>query len=234
MVNGRQKAPVYQPYAVNVQAPERPKLLCLHGGGSSANIFQIQLIRLQRFLEPHFEFVYMDGPMETEPGPGVLPVFEGCGPYWRWVSDDPATPPEEFQRQKDAAVELIKVYMQQTGPYVGLVGFSQGARAAASLLLEQQRQPFVDNSLFGVFLCGTYPPFVPHDEKIVLPTVHVVGLFDPWKPASEELLEQCSEKSTRRVVRFPGGHHLPNPPDAIQQIVGHVLDLYKETVGMKA
>ncbi|KAK2059494.1 oxidoreductase [Colletotrichum caudatum] len=224
---------MYEPYAVNEAPPERPKILCLHGGGASAMIFQIQLIRLSRVLEPQFEFVFLDGPIEGEPGPGVLPVFEGCGPYRRWVMDDPSLAAEEAQLQKETAMELLKVYVQQTGPYVGLMGFSQGARAAASLLLEQQRQPFVPYSLFGVFLCGTYPPFVPDDDKIEAPTVHAVGLFDPWKPASEELIELCSEQSTRQVVRFPGGHHLPNAPDTIQNIAAMVIGVWKETTGAR-
>ncbi|KAK2010237.1 oxidoreductase [Colletotrichum eremochloae] len=224
---------MYQPYAVNVPPPERPKILCLHGGGTSAMIFQIQLIRLSRVLEPQFEFVFLDGPIESEPGPGVLPVFEGCGPYRRWVTDDPSVPAEELERQKETVMELLKMYIQQTGPYVGVMGFSQGARAAASVLLEQQRQPFVPYNLFGVFLCGTYPPFVPDDDKIRAPTVHVVGLFDPWKPASEELIELCSEQSTRQVVRYPGGHHLPNAPDTIQNIAAMVMGLWKETTGAR-
>lgn len=222
---------MYQPYAVNVQPPERPRLLCLHGGGASAAIFEMQLIRLSRVLNTSFEFVFLDGPIETEPGPGILPVFEGCGPYRRWVSDDPRTPADEFARQKETAMELLKMYVQQTGPYAGIVGFSQGARAAASVLLEQQRQPFVNYNMFGVFLCGTYPLFVPDDVKITAPTVHVIGLFDPWKPASEALVEQCSEQSTRKVVRFPGGHHLPNVPDSIQEVAGIILQLHKEATG---
>ncbi|GKT85795.1 oxidoreductase [Colletotrichum tofieldiae] len=194
---------MYQPYAVNVPPPERPKILCLHGGGSSSTIFQIQLIRLSRF-------VFLDGPIETEPGPGVLPVFEGCGPYYRWVSDDPSSPAEELQQQKETAMELLKMAVRRGH------GVLAGARAAASLLLEQQRQPFAPNNLFGVFLCGTYPPFVPDDDKILAPSVHVVGLFDPWKPASEELIELCSERSTRKV-----------------NIAAMVIDLWKETTGAR-
>ncbi|KAK6221251.1 oxidoreductase [Colletotrichum tabaci] len=228
---------MYQPYAVNVPPPVRPKILCLHGGGSSGMIFQIQLVRLSRVLEPRFEFVFLEGPIECDAGPGVLPVFEGCGPYRRWVSDDPSTPADEFARQKETAMELLKVYVQQTGPYVGVLGFSQGARAAASVLLEQQRRPFVPYDMFGVFLCGTYPLFVEEeggdDDKIRAPTFHLVGLFDPWKPASEALIESCAEGSTRKVVRYPGGHHLPNAPETIQNIATMVIDLWKETTGAR-
>ncbi|KAJ3956048.1 hypothetical protein N0V92_007413 [Colletotrichum tropicale] len=213
---------------------QKPRLLCLHGGGTSAQIFQIQLIRLQRILDTRFDFVYIDAPMDSAPGPGVLPVFEGCGPYRRWVSDDPATPADEFQAQKDAAVSFLKTYIKENGPFAGFVGFSQGCRAISSLLLEHQRG---DNDFLGpeakpfaLFICGTFPPFVPHEEKITAPTVHVVGLEDPYESASEQLYEQCSEKSTRRILRFPGGHHLPTAPETIQHVANMTLSVYKETL----
>ncbi|KAL0944804.1 oxidoreductase [Colletotrichum truncatum] len=208
---------------------QRPKLLCLHGGGANAMIFEIQLIRLQRALNSRFDLVFLDAPIETAPGPGVLPVFEGCEPYRRWVSDDTATPEDEFQAQKDKAMDILKTYMKEKGPFAGLVGFSQGARAASSLLLEQQREPFVDGKLFGVFLCGTFPPFVPHEEIITAPTVHVIGLEDFYKPLSEQLYEHCSDKVMRRVMRFPGGHHLPTSPEALQVIASMILGAYKES-----
>ncbi|KAI8157572.1 Calcium channel [Colletotrichum sp. SAR 10_70] len=213
---------------------QKPRLLCLHGGGTSAQIFQIQLIRLQRILDARFDFVYIDAPMDSAPGPGVLPVFEGCGPYRRWVSDDPATPADEFQAQKDAAVSFLKTYIKENGPFAGFVGFSQGCRAISSLLLEHQRggDDFLgpDAKPFALFICGTFPPFVPHEEKITAPTVHVVGLEDPYELASEQLYEQCSEKSTRRILRFPGGHHLPTAPETIQHIANMTLSVYKETL----
>ncbi|KAF9881409.1 oxidoreductase [Colletotrichum karsti] len=207
----------------------KPKLLCLHGGGASAQIFQIQLIRLQRLLDARFELVFLDAPIETEAGPGVLPVFEGCGPYRRWVSDDPAIPADEFQAQKDRAVSFLKSYVKENGPFAGFIGFSQGARAASSLLLEQQREPFVDYKLFALFICGTFPPFVPHEEKITAPTIHVIGLEDPYESASEDLYEMCSDKVTRRILRFPGGHHLPTEPDTIQHMANMVSSVYRET-----
>ncbi|KAI8280734.1 Calcium channel [Colletotrichum sp. SAR11_240] len=213
---------------------QKPRLLCLHGGGTSAQIFQIQLIRLQRILDARFDFVYIDAPMDSAPGPGVLPVFEGCGPYRRWVSDDPATPADEFQAQKDAAVAFLKTYIKENGPFAGFVGFSQGCRAISSLLLEHQRgdDDFLGREAkpFALFICGTFPPFVPHEEKITAPTVHVVGLEDPYEPASEQLYEQCSEKSTRRILRFPGGHHLPTAPETIQHVANMTLSVYKETL----
>ncbi|KAI8162177.1 Calcium channel [Colletotrichum sp. SAR 10_86] len=213
---------------------QKPRLLCLHGGGTSAQIFQIQLIRLQRILDARFDFLYIDAPMDSAPGPGVLPVFEGCGPYRRWVSDDPATPADEFQAQKDTAVSFLKTYIKENGPFAGFVGFSQGCRAISSLLLEHQRgdDDFLgpDAKPFALFICGTFPPFVTHEEKITAPTVHVVGLEDPYESASEQLYEQCSEKSTRRILRFPGGHHLPTAPETIQHVANMTLSVYKETL----
>ncbi|KAF6828256.1 hypothetical protein CPLU01_08629 [Colletotrichum plurivorum] len=208
-----------------------PKVLCLHGGGTSARIFGIQLARLTRELSAHFEFVYLDAPIKTGPGPGVLPFFEGCDPFFRWVSDDPATPAAEFQAQKDRAMALLKDFVRENGPFAGLVGFSQGARAAASLLLEEQREPFFGGRVFGLFICGTFPPFVPcEDVVIAAPTVHVIGLEDPWEPDSEELLGLCAKEGPRRVVRFPEGHHLPTSKETIAQISKLLLGIYRENV----
>ncbi|KAF6810638.1 oxidoreductase [Colletotrichum sojae] len=208
-----------------------PKVLCLHGGGTSARIFGIQLARLTRELSAHFEFVYLDAPIKTGPGPGVLPFFEGCDPFFRWVSDDPATPAAEFQAQKERTMALLKDFVRENGPFVGLVGFSQGARAAASLLLEDQREPFFGGKVFGLFICGTFPPFVPcEDVVIAAPTVHVIGLEDPWEPDSEELLGLCDKEGPRRVVRFPEGHHLPTSKETIAQISRLVLGIYRENV----
>jgi hypothetical protein len=65
-----------------------PRILCLHGGGVSGQIFRIQTARLRNALRDHFTFFFVDAPFPAEPGPGVLPFFEGCGPYYKWVGGD--------------------------------------------------------------------------------------------------------------------------------------------------
>lgn len=47
------------------------KILCLHGVGSSGAILEKQMSNLRRELDPSFELVFVDGPFESERGPGT-------------------------------------------------------------------------------------------------------------------------------------------------------------------
>lgn len=62
----------------------KPVLLLLHGAGSSAAIFRIQTHFLAKALSPYFDLVYVDAPIQSAPGPGILPYFQGMEAYYRW------------------------------------------------------------------------------------------------------------------------------------------------------
>lgn len=170
-------------------AAPKPRILCLHGGGTSATIFAVQTIRLRRLL-PHFEFVFLSGPFASGPGPGVLPYFDGMDPYFRWRRASrgavvPLTEEDLAEVEADDAVvdalldgvlsgvregwsaeQLLGMRKaggkevaaeangdvgngdekgaaaviggeNEKGPFVGVLGFSQGAGVAARLLLRQ-------------------------------------------------------------------------------------------------
>ena len=48
------------------------RFLCLHGMGSSAEIFETQLSAVQKVLGSKFEFVFLQGDIKAEAGPGKL------------------------------------------------------------------------------------------------------------------------------------------------------------------
>ncbi|KAI3401834.1 hypothetical protein diail_8212 [Diaporthe ilicicola] len=62
----------------------KPVLLLLHGAGSSAAIFRIQTHFLAKALSPYFDLIYVDAPLRSAPGPGILPYFQGMEAYYRW------------------------------------------------------------------------------------------------------------------------------------------------------
>ncbi|GAB1312814.1 putative esterase afoC [Madurella fahalii] len=133
------------PSATDHAIPDpRPRILCLHGGGTTGAIFHAQCRALIRGL-PHFRLVFADAPFPSEPGPGILPVYEAWGPpFLRWLPWKPWHP----QLDDGAAARAIMSCLDKTkadddagggcGPWVALLGFSQGAKLAASLLLDQQ------------------------------------------------------------------------------------------------
>lgn len=121
-----------------------PRILCLHGGGVNSSIFRTQCRALIKHL-PHFRLVFADGPWFCSAGPGIFPVYADCGPFRRWLRWTPDHPPID----DEAAVEEILYEIERcqredterhgaTGEWVGLLGFSQGAKVAASLAFDEQ------------------------------------------------------------------------------------------------
>ncbi|CAI6333120.1 unnamed protein product [Periconia digitata] len=126
-----------------------PTLLTLHGSGSSSLIHTIQLARLTRLLKPHFNLHHLTAPYPCAAGPGVLPFFEGCGPYYRWLPSTYLNITSEQMKAGTSNIEmppeveeLIKGAVEEVkgkgGKVVGLVGFSQGTRVSAGLMMGRE------------------------------------------------------------------------------------------------
>jgi predicted esterase len=184
----------------------KPTLLAFHGSGSNSTIHTVQLARLSRFLKKDFEIESMEGPFPCPAGPGILPFFEGMGPYKRWV------PPSEkltFDGMKDGigmrvmpeeVEELVRSTVQrirsQGGRVVGLIGFSQGTKVVAGLLRgceirralasEEHRQAVWKETdwcefSFGLSFCGSYPPPLTPRQTLHLITESELSKEDKFK-----------------------------------------------------
>ncbi|RYP77630.1 hypothetical protein DL771_000998 [Monosporascus sp. 5C6A] len=121
-----------------------PRILCLHGGGTNARIFRAQCRALSLALSPHFRLVYAEAPFDSTAGPDVLSVYADYGPFKRWLGWQPEHPPLDNREAVAAIDAALDAAMDADdaaggdGPWVGLLGFSQGAKVAASLLFRQQ------------------------------------------------------------------------------------------------
>ncbi|KAH8597966.1 serine hydrolase FSH [Bisporella sp. PMI_857] len=222
-----------------VPGQNKPAILCLHGGGTNSTIFNVQMIRIQRALAEHFTFVFPDGPYETGAGPGVLPFFEGCDPFFRWISRDGEVDLSAKVRDLLLASEAEQRRKDGRG-FVGVLGFSQGARVASGLLLEQQLRGKDGGEGgkglgFGVFLNGTSPVLGyglgEEERKVRLSclTLHVVGLEDPWREESRRLLNDHCERDSAVLLEFPVGHRLPTVEEDTEKIKDEILRMWRET-----
>ena len=221
---------------LNVDNSDLPTIICLHGGGTNSDIFNIQSIRIQRALRDTFHFIFPDGPGPHGPGPDVLPVFEGCEPFLGWANGGDAGP------IPDETIQIIKKAIkerQRISDIVGVMGFSQGARTAAGLLYEQQLRDKggegeglgVDFK-FGVLCMGTSPPLtdkLSENELIAIPSIHVVGTSDPWAYSTRELYEGFFDKKTSKKIELDVGHRLPSVQEDTDKIVNEMRRLYRET-----
>lgn len=158
-----------------------PRILCLHGGGVNAAIFKAQSRSLIRHLEHSFRLVWADGPFFCDPHPDVITVYGAEGPFRRWLR----WLPDHTEIDAASCIEEIGYALRTaiedddrdggSGEWVGLMGFSQGAKLAASMLLEQQAREELArregskmqhgligipdlNWRFGILLAGRAPP----------------------------------------------------------------------------
>ncbi|RAR16183.1 citrinin biosynthesis oxidoreductase CtnB [Stemphylium lycopersici] len=157
-----------------------PRILCLHGGGVNASIFKAQSRSLIRHLQHSFRLVWADAPFFCDPHSDIIGVYSDYAPFRRWLRWLPEHPNIDAETCIEEIGYAMRTAMEDddraggTGEWVGLMGFSQGAKLSASLLLEQQARQVVAkkegkqvkagltclhgiNWRFGILLAGRAP-----------------------------------------------------------------------------
>ena len=111
-----------------------------------------------------FEFVFLDAPWESGPGPGVNPVFQEMGPYFRWAVPDGYVPSKNEPAPSSLEQRLRSVLQSDGGEWIGVLGFSQGGKLAAGMMRECE-EGLLDGMLppgqrfkFGLLAGASYPP----------------------------------------------------------------------------
>ena len=129
-------------------AAQRPKILCLHGGGGNQNSIAAAVTDIANAL-PEYEFVYVNGAY-------------GQNSYL-WIRDPPGgkDQPTTDPGWADESIQVLDDILEAQGPFHGILGYSQGA-AFVPVYLSR-----VPNDTFRVAItfCG------------YLPTTHL-GLID--------------------------------------------------------
>ncbi|KAI0206648.1 hypothetical protein F4808DRAFT_466649, partial [Astrocystis sublimbata] len=214
--------------AANDITLHHPRILCLHGGGTNARIFRAQCRVLSRWLEPDFRLAFAEAPYTSAPGPDVASVYAGDGPFKRWLR---WLPTHEALEDKAAVRDVDRVLKEAMdaddaagadGPWVALLGFSQGAKLAVSLLFRQQQRALrrkggggdgrqenggwgddgiYDGWKFAVALAGRAPLVNLEPglfQSSLLSNPSEIGLA-----GSPDLMEMATEK---HVLRLPSIH----------------------------
>ncbi|KAL9595199.1 MAG: hypothetical protein Q9219_006593 [cf. Caloplaca sp. 3 TL-2023] len=189
------------------------------------------------------QFYYLNGPIECPPAIGVAEQFEG--PYYRFFDNDAphitqlfkiarslsrsATSPEDYARQlrqrgltqvqSDGVCDFLEreVDCHPDAPFDGVLGFSEGASVAASLILRRAAQGQQALFKFAVFICASLvfrfdsKDAILADEtewRLELPTANIVGSQDPGRHASLTLYNLC-DPSSRGMSDHGSGHTIP-------------------------
>ena len=190
-----------------------PRILCLHGGGTNAQIFNAQCRVLRAQLKSTFRLCFANAPFPSETGPDVLAVYKDAGPFRRWLrwqSWHPEIDASTTVWEIDTALRSVMEDDDRkgaTGEWVGLLGFSQGAKLGAALLFRQQvRAEWLGESRtetnfrFGVLMAGRGPLVSLDPELLMTPS-----LVDAAHVGSQVYISP-DEHSTDHILRIPTIH----------------------------
>lgn len=134
-------------------------------------------------------------------------VYAGMGPCRRWSRWLPHHPPQDHESAVAEIEHSLTSAMdadEGTGKWVGLIGFSQGAKLALSMLLEnqlrQQDEPSATGFAgvqwkFGVIMAARAPPFSLSDR-----TMHSTNYMR---------LGELLQESDFAASEFPDKLHIP-------------------------
>lgn len=159
-----------------------------------------------------------------------------------------AGPEDEFLQYVDynstescvKALHDLEKLVDEEGPFDGVMCFSLGATAAASLIVHKlvkdpQKERLQPTFRCAIFFCGGIPEvistgdrierrtlsFEADGEVIDLPTAHIWGANDQLYPTFGVTLSQLCNKDKRSVFVHHGGHEIPGPkdPESLQQAI---------------
>ncbi|KAJ1898457.1 Ovarian cancer-associated protein 2 [Kickxella alabastrina] len=211
----------------------KPKILCLHGFAESASVFRIRTRTLRALLASHAELIYLDAPVnigdlhltfqDTADTQGAPSDFTNLGWWWKRAGKHIEL------RGLGLSLALVAKTLEEQGPFIGILGFSQGGCLAAIIaaLLQQQHDQKHKKHVNGlafpveishppvkfVIVAGAFPLDTAehqalYGEKIQAASLHMMGAYDTVVAAeSSQKLMRCFEAP--QVFEFEGGHFIP-------------------------
>ncbi|KAL1968425.1 hypothetical protein VTN77DRAFT_1954 [Rasamsonia byssochlamydoides] len=130
------------------------RILCLHGFGTSGDIFRSQTVSLRMALKSssaaagageNIDFDFVNAPHDSTPAAGIELFYNP--PYYCFWKDDTV-------ENIAAAQAWLDDLIARKGPYDGVMMFSQGCVLGSSVLLHHQRQQTPPPFKFAIFICG--------------------------------------------------------------------------------
>ncbi|KAK0510875.1 hypothetical protein JMJ35_006427 [Cladonia borealis] len=209
------------------------KILCLHGYSLNGEALDRLLGEFKRSVGDSYEYVCPDGEIDCIPAKEIAKIYS---PPHRCFHG--AFPDENEVRESHRFLYDI---LDDEGPFEGVLGFSQGAGVAASLLFEQTMQPGSERPeplfKFAVFIGGTQPwdiyeptskyskelqPLKPvcaakYAARIDIPTAHIMGRKDIYRDGAKSLLALCNPQKAK-VYDHQGSHMFPRGQTAMEDL----------------
>ena len=196
-------------------------------------ILRMQLSQLATRLEQeqNCELCFVDGLIETE----CHKDMEGMsrGPYYTWCS---MSPDNKYIDHDTAEQALNFVYdiIVEDGPFDGIMGFSQGANLALTLLrrfpIDQAWDSALASCKFGIFFSSVG---VQEEQKdlatLSIPSLHV---FDDADSNVPMLATRHCEPGSVKTLLHHSGHAIPRDRATVDSILEAIQDLQHRSLGI--
>ncbi|CCE63893.1 hypothetical protein TPHA_0G00570 [Tetrapisispora phaffii CBS 4417] len=215
------------------------KILMLHGLGQSGEYFCSKTKGFRQALENEgYELVYATAPNCYTPADmpdEYSEVLEGHDDdrVHAWIEDDKNN---NTYKLPQSTFDYLHDLVIQEGPFIGVVGFSQGAGVAGYLAtnfnellnLTDEQQPLLKFiMLFSGFRLLPQQYQAQYDNNLItIPTLHVQGTLDTITEFSrvEELYNSC-DMQKRTFLKHGGGHYIPNSKGFLKKVTEWLNEL---------
>ncbi|KAK6539087.1 hypothetical protein TWF694_010627 [Orbilia ellipsospora] len=194
------------------------RFLCLHGLGTNSKVFETQTAAIRAELGDEHTYEFVDGTVSWTKAPELGDLFSDDDQYLAYY--DPYNS-ESMLR----ALHQLEAYIQQEGPFDGVMGFSHGCALSSTLLLGRASEKGQWQNPFkcAIFLAAGGPVSwsALHDGEVIwldrsytksqisIPTAHVWALNDKWGPSMSAVLEQLCIPQVRHGHVHNEGHTVP-------------------------
>ena len=188
----------------------RGKVLCLHGFRTSQTVLQQQMLPLHRILDRlGYSLVVPNAPHRTSGPAQFAEGLDDEDSYGWWTYGDGDDGHDGEPIGLGESVEMLASLAESQGPFVGVVGFSQGGAMAARLA----------NTLQASWALLFSPVFVPgHPAQCDCPTLVAFDRADDVFDATQTLLSQLPAGARR--MEHTVGHRLPPESQWWAQVAG--------------
>lgn len=200
------------------------KILCLHGYMQNGALFKNKIGSMRKAMKSRAEFLFIDGPFVVDAAMGG----NGQGrSWWRWKDTDRPSSSTQYVGW-DVSQDVITRAIQQHGPIDVLLGFSQGATAAALYALSE-------NAVDTIIIISGFLPRdsvyaekihdAPKERKTSVRACFVSGENDELVLLEQsQLLWDCFPKERSTVIIHPGGHFVPTTTGSFKAQLAAFLD----------
>ncbi|KAK3172948.1 hypothetical protein OEA41_006274 [Lepraria neglecta] len=247
------------------------KILCLHGSYGSASNFKAQLSPFVDAIEKlgSVQFKWINGGHGATPPSGFATYF-GTPPLYRFINydgisglDDMLTRIRELPEGMTAedtirrmvgreemfsrpavksALDRLFEILDEDPEIDGVLGYSEGATTAATLVLEERRRREEEGRprriKYAIFFAG-WPPLRLHNDSVQclladecedtidVPTCHIVGCNDPYIHGAMALFGVCNE-DTATLFDHGKGHTVPRDARTIQELASAIDETWSK------